>query len=51
MNMEIDVLKTGFMAKKANYEIWDTLIQKCIVYTRLSITAMVCKNLILGSTF
>ena len=49
--MKIDVPKTGFKAKKAHFEIWDTLIKTCIVHTRLSITAMVCKCPLLGSTF
>ena len=49
--MKIDVPKTGFKAKKAHYAIWDTLIKTCLVHTRLSITAMICKYPLLGSTF
>ena len=51
MIMKIDVPKTGFKAKKAHYAIWDTLIKTCLVHTRLSITAMVCKCPLVGSTF
>ena len=51
MLMKIDVLKTGFKAKKADYEIWDTLIKTCLEHTLLSITAMVFKYPLLGSTF
>ena len=51
MIMKIDVLKSGFMAKKAYYEFWDTLIKRCIVHTRLSMTGLVCKSPLVGSTF
>ena len=51
MIMKIDVLKSGYKAKKAHYEIWDTLIKTCIVHTRLSITGLVCKCPLVGSTF
>ena len=40
MIMKSDVLKTGFRAKKAHYEIWDTLFKTCIVHTRLSMTGL-----------
>ena len=43
MIMKMDVLKSGFKAKKALYEIWDTLLKTCLVDTHLSMTAMVTK--------
>ena len=49
--MKIDVPKTGFKAKKSHYEIWDTVFKTCPAHTRLSITAMVGKYPLLGSTF
>ena len=51
MIMKSDVLKSDFKAKKVHYEFWDTLIKTCIVHTRLSMTGLVCKSPLVGSTF
>ena len=51
MIMKMDVLKSGFKAKKALYEIWDTLLKTCLVDTRLSMTAMVTKFRLVRSPY